>query len=198
MNRAEFGRLPEGVRLGVESYLDLLFTWSKAVTLTAFRGREEALAKGVLPSLGGLPFLPNDPFSVLDVGSGGGFPAVPLALLRRGGSWSLTEPSGRKAAFLREVSHRLELPLEVREETAEDLLRSGAGPFGVITVRGVRMDRKRVRTLVAGLAPGGVLLLWTGVEPAEVYGELLRESGLEPSATALEPLGTVLLRGVKP
>lgn len=197
MSRAKFGRVPDAIRPGVDAHLDLLFAWSRAVGLTAFQDREEALAKGVLPSLKGLPFLPSGSFRALDVGSGGGFPAVPLALARRDGRWTLAEPSGRKAAFLRELSRVLDLPMEVREETAEALLRGGAGPFGVVTARGVRMDRKRVRTLAAGLAPGGSLLLWTGAEPAEAYEALLREAGLESSASPPEPEGTVLLRGIR-
>ena len=139
--------VPETLRPEVGEFLSLLFRWSGAVSLTAFRDGEEALAKGVLPSLEALPLLPAQPFRALDVGSGGGFPAVPLALARRDARWTLAEPSGRKCAFLREVSRTLGLPLEIREETAEVLLRRDEASFDLLTVRGVRLDRRRARAL---------------------------------------------------
>ena len=181
----------------VEIFLDLLFRWSRAVTLTAFKDRDEALARGILPSLEALPFLPPEGGAVLDVGSGGGFPATPLALSRRDIRWVLTEPSGRKAAFLREVGLTLGLRWEVREETAERALAAGVGPFGAVTVRGVKLDRRRVSALAGGLAPGGGLLLWTGGGPGSAYASLLEEAGLRVAESPGEVRGLVFLRGVK-
>lgn len=189
--------VPEAVRPGVDAFLDLLFIWSRAVGLTAFEDREEALARGILPSLEALPLLPPGELSVLDVGSGGGFPAVPLALSRPDSRWTLTEPSGRKAAFLREVGRALGLAWEVREETAESTLAGGAGPFGSITMRGVRMDRRRASTLSAGLAPGGVLLLWTGKDRLAAYLSLLEGAGLRVLPSPRDVGGVVLLAGIR-
>jgi 16S rRNA (guanine527-N7)-methyltransferase len=187
----------EAILPEVDAFLDLLFEWSRAVRLTAFRDRHEAMAKGVLPSLEALPLLPPGAFAALDVGTGGGFPAVTLALARRDIRWTLTEPSGRKAAFLREAGRVLALPWEVREETAESALSQGHAPLGAITVRGVRMDRRRVSALASGLGPGGVFLLWTGEGLGAKYSDLLDGAGLRTSFSPLKPEGGVLLRGVR-
>lgn len=188
---------PDAIRPEVGIFLDLLFLWSKAVRLTAFKDREEALARGILPSLEALPLLPAGAVSILDVGSGGGFPAVPVALARRDTRWTLTEPSGRKAAFLREVGRVLGLDWEVREETAERALAAGIGPFGAVTVRGVRLDRRRAGALSAALVPGGVLLLWTGGDVAAAYATLLEGAGLRVSSSPKESGGPLLLSGVR-
>ena len=104
----------------IEAYLELLFKWNKVYRLTAFESRKEAVALGSCPPghRGG----PSKDARALDVGSGGGFPAVPLAITRPDLRWTLTEPSLQKAAFLREVAMLLELPLRVEA-------RNGRGNF---------------------------------------------------------------------
>ena len=161
----------------IEAYLDLLFKWNRTYRLTAFDTREEALARGVEPSLAIIQDLARGA-RVLDVGSGGGFPAIPLAIARPDLRWLLTEPSLQKAAFLREAAMRLGLSVRVEARTVEVVLREFAQVWEAITVRGVRLRHGIVKQLASALAPDGVLAIWTGGEREENYARWAAEAGL--------------------
>jgi 16S rRNA (guanine527-N7)-methyltransferase len=180
----------------IEAYLDLLFRWNQAYRLTAFESRDEAIALGVMPSLAVAMDLPSDAH-VLDVGSGGGFPAVPLAITRPDLRWTLTEPSLQKAAFLREVGMLLELSLHVEARTVEVVLREPPREWEAITVRGVRLRHGIVKNLARTLAPKGLLAIWTGGEREENYARWASEAGLlveERSLPSRPPVMLLLCR----
>lgn len=179
-----------------EAYLDLLFKWNRIYRLTAFETREEAVALGVVPSLAITEDLPRG-IRVLDVGSGGGFPAVPLAIARPDLRWVLTEPSLQKAAFLREVAARLGLSFQVEARTVEVVLREAPQPWEAITVRGVRLRHGIVKHLARILTPGGLLAVWTGGEREEDYARWAAEAGLaveERSLSTRPPVPLLLCR----
>jgi 16S rRNA (guanine527-N7)-methyltransferase len=162
----------------VDAYLELLFKWNRAYRLTAFESREEALSVGVEPSLALRDDLPAGA-EILDVGSGGGFPAIPLALARPDVRITCTEPSLGKAAFLREAKVQLGLNLLVEAAPVEWLLEEASHPWQVITVRGVNLKRGLLKRLIAALSPGGLLAIWSGGEREAHYAEWSRAAGLE-------------------
>ena len=162
----------------IEAYLDLLFKWNKTFALTAFSDRQEAVALGVAPSLLAVPHLPQGA-RVLDVGSGGGFPAVPLAVARPDLELVLAEPSNPKAVFLGETARALGLGYRVEAKTAESLLAVEARAWDAITVRGVHLRKGFVRKIAKSLKPGGVLLVWAAGTRAEQYRSWMAELGLE-------------------
>ena len=88
-------------------YLDLLQKWNKAYNLTAVRDRSAMLAQHLLDSLSIMPHLP--PGDLLDVGSGGGLPGIPLAILQPERSITLIDTVGKKVAFLKQASMTLGL-----------------------------------------------------------------------------------------
>lgn len=180
-----------------DQYLALLLAWNRGAGLTAFRNAEEADARGVRPSLQALPLLPESG-AVLDVGSGGGFPALPLALARPGLRFTCCEPRPRKAAFLREAGRVLRLDLTVWEASVEEALRGCSASFSAVTVRGVRLRRPLLRGLRGALVPGGALLVWTGGETLGEYRQALHGLGFE--GVEERPLvdGSVLLSGNVP
>lgn len=178
----------------LRQFLELLFRWNRAVRLTAFRDQREALEMGIAPSLAALDVLPAAG-RALDVGSGGGFPAVPLAMKIPGLSWTLLEPSARKAAFLREASRALDLDFEVREETLEAFIASAPGTFDVMTARGVRFRKGDFRRMAVTLVPEGVLLIWTGGRAAKDYAPWMREAGLATEERILGSGLPLLLAG---
>ncbi|MDR1936378.1 MAG: 16S rRNA (guanine(527)-N(7))-methyltransferase RsmG [Candidatus Accumulibacter sp.] len=115
MNPAE--RLARGLAaLGVElpgerrekllAYLALLYKWNRAYRLTALK-EEQALGHHLLDSLAILPFVPAG--RLLDAGSGGGAPGIPLAIARPGLAVTLLDSNAKKAAFLRQAAIELEL-----------------------------------------------------------------------------------------
>jgi 16S rRNA (guanine527-N7)-methyltransferase len=148
----------------VSIYLDLLLRWNAKTNLTSVRDPEQIvtrhfgeslfLARKLFPPSSGDP-----PWQILDVGSGAGFPAIPLKIFRPGVTLSLVEAHHRKAVFLREVLRALHLEAEVMNLRAESLPAASAG---LVTLRAVEkfdsvlpVAARLVRT--AGTAPAGFL-----------------------------------------
>jgi 16S rRNA (guanine527-N7)-methyltransferase len=181
----------------LDEYVTLLLKWKRAAGLTAYASREEALAKGVLPSLAAEPHL-GAGWRVVDAGSGGGFPAIPLALKRPDLRWTLVEPNPAKAAFLREAARQLALEAEVVEATLEALLAEEQRQWEAATVRGLRLRKGPLRRLARTLTPGGRILLWSAGDRASKYQIWFEEFGLGVKTAPTVQQGLVLLYGDVP
>lgn len=96
----------------LDRYLDLLYDANAWMNLTAVKDREEAWRRHILDSLSLLPFLEDLPggAGVIDVGSGGGLPGIPLAVTQPGLAVTLLEATAKKATFLRQCVESLDLP----------------------------------------------------------------------------------------
>jgi 16S rRNA (guanine527-N7)-methyltransferase len=84
------------------TYLDLLLKWNRKMNLTALRSPREIIIHHFLDSLLLLPYLPETG-NLLDLGSGAGFPGIPLKIARPGLTIDLVEATAKKASFLKEV-----------------------------------------------------------------------------------------------
>lgn len=155
------------------------------------RGRLEE--RHLAPSLAGLDLLP-EAGHILDVGSGGGFPAIPLALLTPHLTWTLVESNQRKAAFLTRVSRETELAqrLTVVCSRVEDLIHSEHPGYACITARALAelpILSKWCRPL---LAREGYFLFWKGQDwrheawPEELGLNLLSELNLPDGGRLLK------------
>lgn len=91
-------------------YLALLIKWNKAYNLTAVRNPDEMVSRHLLDSLSVVPFVAERGNDWLDVGSGGGMPGVPLAILFPDRRFTLLDSNGKKTRFLTQV--KLELGLD--------------------------------------------------------------------------------------
>ncbi|BBT19569.1 ribosomal RNA small subunit methyltransferase G [Metapseudomonas otitidis] len=91
-------------------YLALLIKWNKAYNLTAVRNPDEMVSRHLLDSLSVVPFVAERGNDWLDVGSGGGMPGVPLAILFPERGFTLLDSNGKKTRFLTQV--KLELGLD--------------------------------------------------------------------------------------
>ena len=89
------------------AYLDLLYKWNRAYNLTAIRDEKAAIPLQLLDSLSILPFIGEGP--LLDIGSGGGLPGIPIAICHPGQEITLLDSNGKKTRFLNQA--RLELGL---------------------------------------------------------------------------------------
>jgi 16S rRNA G527 N7-methylase RsmG len=89
------------------SHLDLLEHWNQTVNLTAIKRKNEAVSKHIGESLLLAAHLPKESVTVCDLGSGGGFPGIPLAISRPDCKVTLVESDLRKGVFLREASRKL-------------------------------------------------------------------------------------------
>jgi len=156
---------PELAR-ALESYYRLLLHWNGRMNLTALS--LEPLMDTAIDRLFVEPLLtarvvPETPLRWLDLGSGGGSPAIPLKLVRPAAVLTMVESRGRKAAFLREAVRTLGLVgADVRncrfEELSDD--QRIAGNAELVTVRAVRPDQALFDCARAVLVDGGQLLLF--------------------------------------
>ncbi len=99
-------------------HYELLVLWNRKVNLTRITDPVEAARRHFLESAFLSRVLDSAPVRIVDVGSGAGFPGVPLACMFPSARVTLVEPLAKRAVFLKEVVRRLELePVEVRNTT---------------------------------------------------------------------------------
>ncbi|KTC17688.1 MULTISPECIES: 16S rRNA (guanine(527)-N(7))-methyltransferase RsmG [Pseudomonas] len=102
--------LSEAQHAQLLAYLALLIKWNKAYNLTAVRNPDEMVSRHLLDSLSVMPFIHSDTERWLDVGSGGGMPGIPLAILHPHKQVTVLDSNGKKTRFLTQV--KLELKLD--------------------------------------------------------------------------------------
>lgn len=162
-------------------YYELLERWNRKINLTALDDPDAAIDRLLLEPVIAGRHLPRGPVvKLMDVGSGGGSPALPLALAAgRPVELTMVEAKTRKSAFLREAVRHLELAnAHVENSRFEELL---AQPelherFDALSIRAVRIDPKALMTLQAFLRTGATMLLFRG------------PSGPEHSTAVMPPL----------
>lgn len=104
------------------TYLSELKKWNKAYNLTSLKTDEDIIIKHFLDSLLYLKAMPGGAISVMDVGSGAGFPGIPIKIIRPEIVMYLVEPTRKKASFLRHIISALGLEdIEVVEKRVEEL-----------------------------------------------------------------------------
>ena len=101
----------------------MILLWNSRISLTAIRDPQEIIIKHFFDSLTLLPYLPgSSSFSLIDIGTGAGFPGIPLKILFPQMHLTLVESVQKKAAFCEQVIHKLGFTnAEVRTERAEEL-----------------------------------------------------------------------------
>lgn len=161
--------LPDDVLDAFQCYFLLLAKWNAKVNLTAFRltpgGTDEAIDRLLIEPLAAAKYLPPEATSLLDAGSGGGSPALPLKLASPGMRLRMVEVKTRKAVFLREAVRELGLhDADVETARFEELLSRPDlhESADVISIRAVRVEPKVLTTLQAFLKPTGLVFLFRG------------------------------------
>jgi len=151
------------------SFLVLVLRVNAGVNLVSRKEAcpETLVERHLLDSLEALPLLPSPasaPLVLLDIGSGGGFPGIPLLLARRDLEGVLVESVGKKARFLEEAVGALGLTARVvnaRFPSPALALMRNVHPCHLLTSRAVASAGEIVRAARPALARGAVALLWT-------------------------------------
>lgn len=182
-------------RLGV--YLAHLLAMNEVMNLTAIKEPDQAWRKHIYDSLTLLPHLPQSD-NLIDVGSGGGLPALPLAITQPGLRVTLVESTRKKAEFLRTVAAQVGANnVRVEASRAEDLTKSAhIAAYGIVTARAVA----RLSQLVEWTAPfarqGGTLLFIKGQQADDEVKEaqrVLDKLAIEHLRTIETPTGRIVI-----
>ncbi|MDA8084096.1 MAG: 16S rRNA (guanine(527)-N(7))-methyltransferase RsmG [Nitrospiraceae bacterium] len=152
------------------TYLAELEKWNRVHNLTGFRTAREIVAKNFLDSLLFLKVLPPTVTSVADIGSGAGFPGIPIGIMRPDLRIILVEPAQKKSVFLRHICHMLQLRnIGVLDKRIEEI--SGVKVDAVVT-RALFTVAEFISRAGHLLSENGVLILSKGLKVREELGEL--------------------------
>lgn len=150
-------------------YLALLGKWNRTYNLTAIHEPGRMLTHHLLDSLAVLPHVGPGP--LLDVGSGGGLPGIPLAIARPDLELTLLDTSQKKCSFMQQAVIELKLPrVQVVHARVEAFRREGGYPQ--IVSRAFSELREFVALTRHLLAPGGEWLAMKGLYPYEEIAQL--------------------------
>ena len=191
--RAARARIPLSPDLldKLSAYYELLARWNKKINLTALEDPDAAIDRLLLEPIAAARHLPAAATRLMDVGSGGGSPAIPLKLAANGLGLTMVEVKARKSAFLREAIRHLGLSdTSVENSRFEELL---ARPelherFDVLSLRAVRLEPRVLNTIQAFVRPGGQILLFQGTSRAETSEIVVPPLEWTATHTLAEPL----------
>jgi len=146
------------------AHLDLLDEWNARMNLTAIRDRPSQLTKHLLDSLTVQPYLSGE--RIADVGSGAGFPGIPLAIVEPHRQFTLIESTGKKCRFLEHVRDTLELKnVTVVQSRAESYKPDRR--FDTVLARAVGPVADLVKVAGPLVVGGGRLLAMKGRYPGQ-------------------------------
>jgi 16S rRNA (guanine527-N7)-methyltransferase len=157
--------LPDDLAGKLVAYYELLSRWNRKINLTALDNPDEAIDRLLLEPVLAARHFPTPDASIMDIGSGGGSPAIPMKLAVPSSLLTMVEVKARKSAFLREAVRSLGLEKTAVETSRyEELL---ARPelheaFSLLSLRAIRVEVRTLLTLQAFVKPGGVVFLFRG------------------------------------
>ena len=150
------------------AYLAVLQKWNAKINLTAIRDEEGILSRHFFESILCAHKLPGNIVSLLDFGSGAGFPGIPIALIRKEISVTLAESQNKKTAFLREAVRTLGIDAKVYTGRAETL----PSTFDCVTLRAVDDMPLAIPAAIQLLSQTGWLAILTTAADAPAFQTL--------------------------
>ena len=157
-------------------YLVELEKWNRKINLTAIRNEQDIVIKHFLDSLSYLNgFTPTPSLRILDMGSGAGFPAVPLKIAHPELVITLVEAVHKKASFLRHIVRTLQLlEIDVVDKRTGELPASHHQAYDVVTARAFADMKAALSEGAPFLKPDGLMILSRGPEEAIEEGTALK------------------------
>jgi 16S rRNA (guanine527-N7)-methyltransferase len=191
-----FAQLDEQQLRATSMYIDLLLKWNARVNLTAVRNPQEIVTRHFGESFFAARILcaQGPPRSVIDLGSGAGFPGIPIAMLMPEAQVTLIESNQKKSTFLREVAFALGLKhVSVFTGRGE----SYPGTASLVTMRAVETFEKALAVAVGLVEPEGRLALMIGASQAASAKSLAGEVEWNDQTPLLGGHSRILLVGTK-
>ncbi len=163
-------------------YLTELTKWNRKINLTAITDIHKMVIKHVLDSLSYFHgFKPVQGLRLMDMGSGAGFPALPIKIAYPELSITMVESTKKKASFLRHITRTLKLSeTEVLDTRTEELSRQFLSAFDIVTARAFADMKSAIAAATPLLKPGGLLVLSRGPE------EEIKEKDITEAGVSLE------------
>lgn len=155
LSQAGFSDLSPEEGQAFDGYLSLLLKWNAKLNLTAIRDIDRILRRHFFECIICARSIPSGIETLLDFGSGGGFPGVPIAICRPEIQVTLGESQNKKAVFLREVVRTLGLKAKVEQGRAEDLSSS----YQAVALRAVDKMEQAIPMATAKLLAEGFLIM---------------------------------------
>jgi len=157
-------------------YLTELKKWNEKINLTAIRDERDSIIKNMLDSLSYIKgFTPGSGLKLLDMGSGAGFPALPIKIACPGISIVMVDSVKKKASFLRHIVRTLKITgAEVLDKRTQELPESFNESFDIVTARAFADMNEAIKAGHPFLKPDGHIVLSRGPEETITDQELAR------------------------
>lgn len=167
-----FAKLDQQQLILTSMYIDLLLKWNARINLTAVRDPEEMVTRHFGESFFAAGILrPYSPASLIDLGSGAGFPGIPMAMLMPEAKVTLIESNQKKSTFLKEVIFALKLSnVSVFSGRGEDYDQKAA----MVIMRAVEQFEQALPTAINLAGQQGQIALMIGTSQAEKARDLAR------------------------
>jgi 16S rRNA (guanine527-N7)-methyltransferase len=154
-------------------YLSELKKWNRAYNLTAIKSDEDIIIKHFVDSLLFVKVMPETHLQIADVGTGAGFPGIPVKIIRPETEITLIDSSRKKTAFLRHLTRQLELKgINVVQQRIENLDSSYNKKFDSILSRATFSVKEFLATACPYIRNGGNLILNKGPKITKELMEL--------------------------
>ena len=164
--------------------LDELERWNRSYNLTAIEGREEMITHHLLDSLSISPDLAGT--RIADVGTGAGFPGLPLAIANPSREFTLIDSNGKKVRFVAHAARTLELRNVTATQARAETLRPEV-PFDTVTARALAGLPELLAQVAPLCGPATRVLAMKGRWPAEELAKLPAPWRLSDSRTLTVP-----------
>jgi len=182
----------------MDYFLNELLRWNRVHNLTAIKDTDAAINLHLIDSIIIFPILMRyldktldlevAPRRIADMGSGGGLPGIPLAILQTQWSFHLVEASKKKAAFLQHVRGALHMAnVSVMAKRVEDVAQEMAGEFDAVTARAFTRLRRLLELARPLLKPSGLVFAMKSQRSDKEIAEVSKDEWrlLEECVTAL-------------